>query len=390
MSDTQDTGVMTAAQRFIATLEYRQRDRCPVIDVGYWQETIDRWYGEGLPPDVGSAQVSEHAGADGFWRFYAGIESTMGEALVDRGFMLGEGLRVGLMPLFEQRVVEDRGDEEVFQQGDGCLVVRSKRMGAIPRHEGHLLTDRESWRTHYKPRLDGGDPQRLPADLSEWCARTRELSSVYPLLLPGGSTYGWIRNWMGLEEVSCVVHDDPAWFGEMIETVTDCVVGVLSRVLEAGGKFAGCLLAEDLAYNHGLLISPEHMKRFLVPQYRRLVELLHRYDVRHIIVDSDGRVDEAIPLWLDAGIDTIMPVEIGTTGDDPVRLRKDFGLDLRMIGGFDKRILARSPEAIDTEIGRLSGVIEDGGYIPTCDHKVSPDVPYSHYRHFLKRVSELR
>ena len=66
--------------------------------------------------------------------------------------------------------------------------------------------------------------------------------------------------------------------------------------------------------------------------------------------------------------------------------RRQFGKDLRIIGGVDKRILASSPEAIEAELDRLTPLVADGGFIATCDHKVPPDVPQDNYRYFVDRM----
>jgi uroporphyrinogen decarboxylase len=42
---------------------------------------------------------------------------------------------------------------------------------------------------------------------------------------------------------------------------------------------------------------------------------------------------------------------------------------MRYMGGFDKRILAQGPAAIDAEIDRLAAAICEGGFIPFCDHR---------------------
>jgi uroporphyrinogen decarboxylase len=290
--------------------------------------------------------------------------------------------------MFEQSVLRDDGDQEVVQLGDGTRVRRHKTMSSIPEHVGHLLTGRASWEAHYKPRLDPDSPQRYPANWDAFDAVAGNPDRAHVLILPGGSLYGWLRNWMGVEGVSLLVYDDPALFEEIVDTIAATVATVLERVLARGGRFDACLLSEDMAYNHGPLISPAHFRRFLSKRYRRITDVLRRGGVETIIVDSDGRLDELIPLWLDAGVNTVLPFEIGTTGADPVAYRKQFGRSLRIIGGVDKRVLARSPEAVDRELDRLSPLVEDGGYIPTCDHKVPPDVPLANYRYYVDRCRE--
>lgn len=55
-----------------------------------------------------------------------------------------------------------------------------------------------------------------------------------------------------------------------------------------------------------------------------------------------------------------------------------------MMGGFDKHILARGKAEIEAEVLRLTPLVEEGGYIPFCDHRVPPDVPLENYLFYLE------
>jgi uroporphyrinogen decarboxylase len=146
---------------------------------------------------------------------------------------------------------------------------------------------------------------------------------------------------------------------------------------------------EDMCYNAGPLLSPADFKRYLVPQYRRITDLAHKHGVDIVWVDCDGKIDALIPPWLDVGVNCMFPVEIGTWGADPIKYRRQFGKSLLMMGGFDKHILQKSKEAIDSEVERLTPLVEQGGFIPFCDHRVPPDVTlenYVHYLHTARRV----
>jgi hypothetical protein len=363
-------------ERFYATMHYQPRDRSPICDFGYWDETIVIWYDQGLPRDV--IQTEDEV----FHEFF-GMDFPIRRAgsAVD--------VEVGLFPQFEEKVVEDRGDHEVIQQKDGVRVLRKKFMSSIPKHLDHLLVDRASWNKYYKPRLDPTNPDRFPADWNERVTSWLDLQRDYPLFLGGGSLYGWLRNWMGLDSLSYVVHDDPAWFEEMVSTVADCITGALTPVLQTGAQFDACGMWEDMCYRAGPLLSPKHFKQFLVPHYRRITDLLHRYDVDVVWVDCDGKIDALVPLWLEAGVNCMFPVEVGTWGADPLELRKQYGKDLLMMGGFDKRILARSEIEIEREVHRLTPLVEEGGYIGFCDHLVPPDVPLANYMFYLQKAREV-
>ena len=380
---------MNPRQRFIATMHYQPRDRSPICDFGFWNETFEAWYDQGLPRQVNRTNSDDHFGMDSLFRCVLDAESSALITPADPNRTVFEGVSVGLMPPFESVVLEDRGDAEVVQQPDGVRVLKNKSMSSIPLHQGHLLVDRESWTKHYRPRLDPDTPGRYP-DNWERCAELwRDPQRELPIFLSGGSLYGWIRNWMGLEAVSVAVYDDPAWFEEMVTTVADCVTGVLTRVLETGGTFEGCALWEDMCYKSGPLLGPAQFKRYLVPHYRRLTDLLRGHGVDVVWVDCDGKIDELVPLWIDAGVNCMFPIEVGTWGGDPIEFRRQYGKDLLLMGGFDKNILARGKTEIEAEVRRLAPLVEEGGYIGFCDHRVPPNVPLEDYLHFLKTARQV-
>jgi uroporphyrinogen decarboxylase len=140
-----------------------------------------------------------------------------------------------------------------------------------------------------------------------------------------------------------------------------------------------------MAYKTGPLISPAMARKFMLPRYRRVVEFLRRRGVAHISLDSDGDIYSLIPVWLEAGIDTLYPFE-AQCGMDVNRVRREFGRDLRMLGNFDKRAIARGRLFIDAEFDRLRPVIREGGYIPWVDHSCPPDISWTNFSYYMDRL----
>jgi uroporphyrinogen decarboxylase len=181
---------MNNRERFLATMRYQARDRAPITDFGFWEETIPLWHKEGLPHQIYFRyDKSNHVE---FFGMDFGIDA----------LSRSTEIRIGLSPHFRTQVLEDRGDHEVVQQTDGVRVLRRKFMGSIPQHQGHLLTDRDSWLKHYKPRLDPAHAKRLPNDWATRVQAWQRPDREEIIVLPGGSLYGWIRNWMGVENIS--------------------------------------------------------------------------------------------------------------------------------------------------------------------------------------------
>ncbi len=363
---------MNARERFENTMHFKPVDRCPIRDFGFWDETLLVWKQYGLPDFVeGGTAADQFFGMDS--ELYCG-------ALTD------------LCPFFEEEILEDHGDSEIVRDMDGVVVERGKIMSAIPKHLDHLLRDRESWEEHFKPRLRPDDPKRILSEdwwgrhVQEWTRPDRD----YPLFIYAGSLYGRQRQWFGLERVSEIIYDDPTLFEEIVETCADVAIAVVERICgEHGVRPEAANLWEDMCYGAGPLISPKTFEQVLVPHYLRIVDTLHRYGVDIIFVDCDGRIDKLLPLWLGAGVNCMFPLEIGTWGADPVEYRRQYGKDLLLMGGFDKRILARGKSDITAEIERLAPLVEEGGFIPFCDHRVPPDVPLSNYVHYVAEAKRV-
>jgi len=94
-----------------------------------------------------------------------------------------------------------------------------------------------------------------------------------------------------------------------------------------------------------------------------------------------------IPIWIEAGVNCCDPIEVAA-GNDIVAFRKEFGKDMAYRGGVDKRAIAAGGEAIEDEINRIRGVIDSGGYIPSCDHGVPADVSWPNFVRYTKLLAE--
>ena len=86
------------------------------------------------------------------------------------------------------------------------------------RPDDSQLSQRADWVKMRDERLDPDHPDRLPLHLDALCRRLSQAD--YPITFGCGSLYGWIRDWMGVENVSLTLYDDRAWVEEMMEHVT--------------------------------------------------------------------------------------------------------------------------------------------------------------------------
>ena len=106
--------------------------------------------------------------------------------------------------------------------------------------------------------------------------------------------------------------------------------------------------------------------------------------------DCDGDISKLVGHWLDAGVNVLFPIEIGTWKADPMEYRKKYGKELRLVGGLNKLELEKGPAAIDAEIDRRIPLMKDGGYVVMPDHLITPGTSLENYKYYLQKIRTLR
>ena len=129
-------------------------------------------------------------------------------------------------------------------------------------------------------------------------------------------------------------------------------------------------------------------KEFIQPRYVKIVEFLRSHGIDIVFVDSDGYIDELIPLWMEVGINGFSPLEVAA-GEDALALKQKYGSDIVLAGNVDKRALISGKEAIDREVAKVKRLLDMGGYFPAVDHSVPPDVPLGNFTYYLQKLKEL-
>jgi uroporphyrinogen decarboxylase len=363
---------MNARERFLATMSYGTPDRVPYWEIiGYWGEVLERWQDEGMPGDVHIAG-------------YFGLDRRESVPI-----------SLGIAPLFKVEVLSEDERTTITRGSDGVVRRTLKSMGkekhqTIPQFVRFPIETREDF-SDFKKRLNPKSLCRYPLYWEDY-KRTLE-GRDYPLSIHAGSVFGWLRNWMGLENIALMLYDDKAFVQEMMEYLADFIIETIHPALDEIKEIDFAVMWEDMCYKGGSMISPEHFKELMVPQYKRITSLLREHGIDIILVDCDGNHDELNSLWLEGGLTGVYPLECAA-GEDVVALRKEYGKDLHLVGGIDKRVLAKDKKAIEEEVmSKVPLLLEKGGWIPSIDHAVPPDVPFENYCYYwelVRKISEPR
>ena len=179
-STKQEADLMNDRERFLATMNYQPRDRCPWWEMWYWPETLDRWHERG--PARGRPPASS------IWAWTVARMSAS---------------RWAWCPVSSARRWRRPTSYEIFRRDrrrDLQAVQGRPGPSACPSGCAFPLETREDWENDHQaapgphlalplPALLGGKEAHLGA------ARLSRSPSA------AGSIFGWMRNWMGLEGI---------------------------------------------------------------------------------------------------------------------------------------------------------------------------------------------
>jgi len=377
-------------QRFLDICRFkRSGDLCllaPWLN-DFWMETPEVWVSQGAPARLADPRTL---------RDYFQFEHIRVLREIQTGLYMDKRLEVlgqtyvyaipPIIPTYEIRMLgEDEHTLSLINEGGQTVRIDKRDPQKMPMYLGHPVKDRATWQ-EYKKRFDPASSERFPADWEGYAARMN--AKEEPLLLNVGSFFGFLREWMGLEPLLFALHDDPALIEDMMDTLCDMEMACIAKALEKV-RVDGAMFWEDMAFKTGPLISPKMFRRFMMPRYKRITDLLRSKGVDIIFVDSDGNLTHLIPLWIESGINFFWPLECAA-GNDAVALRKQYGRDAILGGNIDKRVLMKSRDAIREEVmTKIPYLLEKSGYFPSVDHFVPPDVPFENFVYFINTMREV-
>ncbi len=116
------------------------------------------------------------------------------------------------------------------------------------------------------------------------------------------------------------------------------------------------------------------VRRFLMPAWLYWIAAIKAASPDTVVeMDSDGYNAELLLCGSKPGSTRSRPWKWQPRGDI-VAYRRQYGDQIAFRGGIDKRALARGGANMRAELKRVVPPPATGGYIPSCDHGVPPDI----------------
>ena len=303
----------------------------------------------------------------------------------------------GVFPRLEETIIEETDEFRIERDWRGITMRTMKSNRSMPEFLDYPVKTPEDW-DRFKSERFSLTPASLDARLAaredemrryvDWVKATGSAAQIgeYPL-----GAFGCVRDFMGAEEVLMAFCTEPEMIKDMMLTCATMWLAVYERVcdrLARDGIAVDCFhFWEDMSGRNGSLISPAMVEEFMMPVYDMVADFCRAKNIRVISVDTDGDCRELVPIMMKHGVNAFTPFEV-QAGCDIREYRKLYPT-LGIIGGLDKRAMARNPAAVDEQIALAEEMVKHGRYVPGFDHHIPSDCKYELYKRAVEGIKKV-
>jgi uroporphyrinogen-III decarboxylase len=197
--------------------------------------------------------------------------------------------------------------------------------------------------------------------------------------------YGWQR----FNDLMLLLTNDPGFVRKYMMVYGAFTATLFDRMLNEI-EIDAAIFSEPISGNEGSLVSPEMYEEFALKSYLPLLSVLKNHGVATIIFRTYANSRILIPKILDYGFNCLWACETSSQAMNYRDLRREFGRDLRLIGGIDVDVLRYDKETIRREVESIvPPLLAGGGYIPLADGRIRADVPLENYLYYRRLLTQL-
>ncbi len=208
-------------------------------------------------------------------------------------------------------------------------------------------------------------------------------------LLSDNITQGSLDEWL----IMLMAEKETA--NDMMGRYVDAVIEQLKLYSQAVGDycFAWGIASDDAGTQRSELIAPDLFTEMIKPHYKRLCDWVHANTSWKTYLHSCGSIFHYIPVWIDAGVDILNPVQISAANMEPERLMKNFGGKIVFWGGgcdTQKVLPLGTQKEVKEHVCENIGFFArgNGGYVFTQVHNIQQNVPVENVESMFKTAYE--
>lgn len=263
----------------------------------------------------------------------------------------------------------------------------SLNLDPVPPFEGKAAWEMDL--PELRRRLDAEDPARLPGQWREKTAAWSGREHILKFTIHRGLFLSLgIGDWRGLEAGLEAICERPGRIWDVMAVFGDFAARLAARVLDEVEVDMVCF-SEPIAGGGGPLVSPAAYERLALKSYVPILEILRARKVETIALVAWADTRILLPKVLASGFNCLWAQETHGPEMDYRNLRKEFGGELRLIGGLDLDNLLKGRTGISQEVEtKLAALLPQGRYIPAADGRVRAGMPPENYVYFRRLLAD--
>ena len=353
---------MTSIERIISILNHKKTDRIGV-DEHFWGDTYSDWSSKGNLKENYTFPEFFKLDMDRQWSF---------NYIADLDFV--------------EKIVDEDEDTYTALDGNGATLKRHKKHDTTPEHIAFSVTNREQW-NEIKEKLTP-DERRIDFAGYKWvkdlCVRDNRYFNW-----SGINVFEQMHPVCGHENMLMGMALDPEWIQDMCETFSNLNISLLETLFSKCGKPDGAWFYEDMGFKDKPFMSPAMYRELILPYHKKTIDFLHGQGLK-VIMHSCGFVEPLLPHMIEAGIDALQVIEV-KAGMDVLRINKNFGDKIALVGGIDVRALySNDKKIIDAELeSKIPFLKEKFNYVAHSDHSIPKTVDIETFQYYLEKVRKL-
>lgn len=199
------------------------------------------------------------------------------------------------------------------------------------------------------------------------------------VIFGGGSIYQYLYEIaIGFEDAMILIMEDPEFFDELMSRSADYFSELVSHTLSEGGVDIFCF-GDDFAYNSGLFVRPDKFEAMWRPHYDQILEPV-RNAGKPIWFHSCGKIDDAVDMLLDMGVNCITPMDPGAV--DYRDYKKRYGHRVTLWGNISTTgvLHTGTPKEVDADVKEHMDVLKPGGrWIAASSHSIGTHIPHENF-----------
>lgn len=178
----------------------------------------------------------------------------------------------------------------------------------------------------------------------------------------GNGLFETIQDFVPFQELAFLQADEPEVVDALWKKIGDLMVELWGWALNNYADcFAICRFGDDLGFRSSTLIQPDEIRKHIIPQYKRVIDLVHSYG-KPFLLHSCGRIYDVMDDLIDAGIDAKHSNEDAIDTFDVWVER--YGDRIGNFGGIEMNIMTlNTPDEVKAYVRKLLPKIEGHGGI---------------------------